>query len=94
MNDLWGLRERIMHGESEGVCVRRSIGLLVSPFVIGDGFCGLCKVVIVIESPEDGLWIIHGVPGGGLYFSCAEIQNVWLVMQSKSLRKQEFKPIF
>jgi hypothetical protein len=60
-NDLWGLRGRIMHrGESEGVCVRRSIGLFVSPFVVGDGFCGLYKVVIVIESPEDGLSVIHG----------------------------------
>jgi hypothetical protein len=48
-NDLWGLRGRIMHrGESEGVCVRRSIGLFVSPFVV------------VIESPEDGLSVIHG----------------------------------
>jgi len=60
---------------------------------IGTGFCWLCIVVVGIQSAENGWWIMHGVLGGNLYLSWTEIQNVRLVMDSKSLPNQEFENI-
>jgi hypothetical protein len=53
------------------VCVRMFTGLFVGPFVLVNGLCRLCTVAAVTKRSGDGLWIIHGVLGGGLYLSWA-----------------------